>query len=249
MRVAIVNETAAGRLWPGEDAVGQRLWLQDDGTMHLDSAYHVVGIVADVQYGSIAGDVGPDVYTPYLQHTWPYTYVMVRSRVSADLLVPALRQAVARVDPEQPITGVRSLDSRIGAALAGPRLSALLLGGFAALALLLAAVGIYGAMAHYVAQRTRDLGVRMALGAAGPQVVVLVLRHGMVLVAAGALLGAIGALGVSRVLETLLYDVTTTDPSAFVAAVAVLASVALLACWVPARRAARLEPMTVLRAE
>ncbi len=247
-RVTVVSETAARTYWPDEDPIGQRVWL-GDASLEPDSSFEIVGVVGDVQYDEIDGVYEPEFYTSYLQFTWPYAYVMLRSQESSDILVPQLRRAVAAVDAELPIHDIQTLRQRVGNALAKPRFNAVMLGGFAALALGLAAIGMYGVMAHFVAQRTSDLGIRMALGAQKSQVLGLVLRHGGKLVVTGMVLGVAGALGAGRLLSSFVYDVGVSNPRIFLAVNVVLALVALAACYLPARRAVSVDPMRVLRAE
>lgn len=247
-RVTVVSETAARTYWPDKDPIGQRVWL-GDASLEPDSSFEIVGVVGDVQYDEIDGVYEPEFYTSYLQFTWPYAYVMLRSKQSADVLVPQLRRAVAAVDAELPIHDIQTLRQRVGTALAKPRFNAVMLGGFAALALGLAAIGMYGVMAHFVVQRTSEVGIRMALGAQGSQVLSLVLRHGGKLVVTGMVLGAVGALAVTRLLSSFVYDIRVSDPRIFLAVNVVLALVALAACYLPARRAIGVDPMRVLRAE
>ncbi len=248
-RVTAVSETAARRYWPNQDPIGQRVWLDVDDSHDLDLAYEIVGVVGDVQYDAIDGVYEPEFYTSYLQFTWPYAYVMVRSAASPDVLVAELRRAVALVDGELAIHDVQTLEQRVDTALAKPRFNALMMGGFAALALTLAAMGIYGVMAHFVAQRRSEVGVRIALGASNVHVLRLVLLHGGKMVVTGMTLGAVGALIVTRLLSSIVYEVSVSDPRIFVAVNVVLAAVALAACYLPTRRALRVDPMRVLRAE
>ncbi len=248
-RVAIISATAAQRFWPNQDPIGQRVWFGVDPPGDPDSSWQIVGIVGDVQYRAIEASYEPDFYTPYLQFTRRYAYVMLRSPDSPDVLVPKLRRAVAAVDSELPIYDVQTLQGRVAVALAKSRFNALLLGGFAALALALAAIGIYGVMAHFVAQRTSEMGIRIALGAGNPQVFRLVLRRGGTLVATGIVVGALSAVILVRLLSSLVYEVNVTDPRNFLAVTAVLTIAALLACYLPARRATRVDPVQVLRAE
>jgi putative ABC transport system permease protein len=248
-RVAIISATAARRFWPNQDPIGQRVWFGLDRPDDPNSSWQIVGIVGDVQYRAIEASYEPDFYTPYLQFTRPYAYVMLRSPEAPEVLVPVLRNAVAAVDSELPIHDVQTLQDRVGTALAKSRFNALLLGGFAALALALAAIGIYGVMAHFVAQRTSEMGIRIALGAQKPQVYGLVLRRGGTLVAIGIAVGAFFAVILVRLLSSLVYEVSVTDPRIFFAVTAVLTVVALLACYLPARRATRVDPVQVLRVE
>ena len=221
----------------------------DDPLIASDSTFEIVGIVGDVQYDAIDGVYQPEFYTSYLQFTWPYAFVIVKSAEPLELLVPALRRAVAAVDSEIPIHDVQTLQQRVGASLSRSRFNAVMLGGFATLALLLAAMGIYGVMANFVAQRTPEMGVRIALGAETRNVLVFVLGRGLRLVTIGLVVGVVGAIVLGRLLQSLVYEISVTDPRVFVAIVAILAGVAVAACYLPARRATRVDPMHVLRTE
>jgi putative ABC transport system permease protein len=182
-----------------------------------------------------------------MQFSWWFSYVMVRTHVPPASLVSAMRRAVAEVDPDLPIDSVLTMEERFGVVSERPRFSTLLLSIFAALALLLAGVGIYGVMANAVRARTREIGIRMALGAE-PQVVArALLAHGLRLIAAGVLLGTAGALALTRVLQSQLYEVSATNPITFILAAAILAAIGAAACYLPARRAARMDPLLVLR--
>ena|SRR5205807_7261445 len=164
-------------------------------------------------------------------------------------LTESVRQSILQIDPDQPVSDIRTLENVIGSSVAQRRLILLLLGGFAGVALLLAAIGLYGVIAYTISQRTREIGVRMALGATRSNVLGLVLRQGMLLAVIGVALGLVGALGMTRVLTNLLYGVKPTDPVTFVAVSLVLLLVSLAACWLPARRAARVDPVEALRHE
>ena len=248
--VVVVSETAARTFWPNEDPIGQRVLLGvDDPLIASDSTFEVVGVVGDVQYDAIDGRYEPQFYTSYLQFTWPYAFVMVKSAEPRELLVPALRRAVAAVDAEIPVHDVQTLRQRVGTSLSTARFNATMLGGFATLALVLAAMGMYGVMANFVARRAREMGIRIALGAESRDVLGFVMGQGLRLVAVGVAFGVVGAIVLGRVLRSLVYEISVTDPRIFAAIVTVLASVAFAACYVPARRATRVDPMAVLRTE
>jgi predicted permease len=245
-RVVILNETAARRLFPGRSAVGHRLQLSTLG-LRGDVHAEVVGVVRDVRYRRLEEAAAPEAFLPDAQVTLGRTTVFLRSRGNPLAVVAAARSAVARVNPELPIYSVRTLEEQLGFALSRSRFGSLLLTGFALVALVLAALGVYGVLAQAVVGRRREIGVRMALGAAGGQVERLVLRQGMKVALAGLLAGAALSMGVAGALRGLLYEIPARDPWTLAAVSALLIFVAALACWGPARRAARVDPMTVLR--
>jgi putative ABC transport system permease protein len=177
------------------------------------------------------------------------TSIVVRSAGDPLALVPFLRQAVLDVDHDVPLDNVMTMDARVSASVAGPRLYAVLLGAFAMLALALAAVGLYGVLSYSVSQRHREFGVRLALGAERGDILRLVVQQGLALTLVGVALGLAGALGVTRFLKTLLFGISPNDPATYAAICALLVAVAFLACWIPARRASRVDPMAALRVE
>ncbi len=240
--VVIVNETLARQHFPGEDPVGLR--LEVDGALRA-----IVGVVGDVKYRGLSSEAGSQIYAPYAQSPFPGMYLVVRAASDPLPLVAEVRRQILAVDPDQPPMRIGTMDQVLSDSVAQPRFETLLLSVFGGLAAVLAAAGIYGVMAWSVAQRTREIGVRVALGARRADVVALVLRQGMTLTAVGLLIGLAGALGLTRLLSSLLFEVSATDPLTFAAVPLALAAVALLACYVPARRAAGVDPMTALRAE
>lgn len=244
-KVVLVSETAARNYWPGEDPVGRPVSVGQGGFWE-DTAY-VVGVVGDVRYNTVDSLPGPDVYLSY--HQSPTRRVMIYLRSAADPLALAgpARQALGELLPGTPVYDVRALESRVADASAYARFSALLLGLFAAVALGLAVIGTYGVIAYSVAQRSREIGVRLALGATGGSVTRLVVGQGLGMAAAGAALGVAGALAATRVLASLLYGIAPNDPATFVAIVGLLMGAVLVASWIPARRAARVQPGVVLR--
>ncbi|HKB13815.1 MAG TPA: FtsX-like permease family protein, partial [Vicinamibacterales bacterium] len=249
--VAVVNESGARRFWPGEDPIGKRVWFGAATSPFSDRAHavEIVGVVGDVKYFGLDDAIGADFYTSYLQFSYPDTMVMVKARGAAESLVPALRAAVASVDAAIPIYDVMMLDDRVNAALGRPRFNAALAGVFAAAALLLAAIGVYGVLSYSVSSRVREIGVRLALGADARRVVALVVGAGMRLAVAGAVIGAVSAIAVTRLLRGLLAGVAPADPQILAAAAIVLLAVAAVAAWLPARRASSVDPAVVLRQE
>jgi putative ABC transport system permease protein len=258
-RVAIVNETMARQYWPGENALGRRVAL-DFETMkfHRDRApdidipsgmREIVGIVRDIRHGSLRSTPVPELYMPYQQRpTGDMTLVLRSSGDPLALAAPA-REVIRRIDPNQPIAHVETLSDLLAASLAPPRTNFVLLSVFAAVALVLAMVGVYGLLSHAVVQRTPELGIRLALGGQPNDIRLLILRQGLRLVLAGVLVGVPAALALGHALRTLLFGVAPTDAVTLLGASATLVAVAAIACYVPARRATRVDPMTALRSE
>lgn len=246
--VVILNETAARRLWPDGRAVGRRMQM---GTMGLNGETHaeVIGVVGDVRYRRLEDPASPEVYMADSQLGLIATTLFVRTSGDPLELVPAVRGAVQSVNRDLPIYRVRTLEEQLGFALSRARFGSVLLLAFAAVAVALAALGVYGVLAQSVAARRREIGLRMALGAAAGEVERLVLRQGMAVALAGALAGIALALALSGLLRNLLFEVAPRDPVTFAAVPLALLSVAALACMVPARRAARVDPTVVLRQE
>lgn len=239
-RVIVVSETLARGFFGDENPIGQ----------HLDQngqVWEIVGVVGDVQMRSLGRDVPPLVYMPFA-FTWSgHGALVIRTSVDPMSLAEPVRRVVQGVDPDQPLANVRPLSELVSRSLAQRRLILNLLAGFAIAAVLLSALGLYGVTAYAVSQRTREIGLRTALGARRADVISLVVGEGARLAFAGALLGILGALGLSRVLRGQLYGIDATDPVTFGVVALLLLGVALLAAWVPARRAARIEPMVALR--
>jgi putative ABC transport system permease protein len=245
--VAVINETLAARLWPGEDPVGKRLkqgWPEDQTPWR-----EVVGVVADVKLNGVDRDVPLQIYLP-LEQRPSYTLALAVSTSGDPLSMAAtVEQTVHTIDKDLPVSGVRSMDQLMGGAIARQRLTLVLLLGFALLALLLAAVGIYGVISYAVSQRTREFGIRVALGAQDRDVLRLVIGQGLRLTLAGVALGLFCALGLTRLMEALLFGVRPTDLLTFAVITSLLVGVALLACYLPARRAAKVDPGVALRYE
>jgi predicted permease len=248
--VTVVNETAARRFWPGENPIGKRVWFGSaTGFTDPTRPVEVVGVVGDVKYESVDQPVNADFYTSYLQFAYPDTMVIVRAAGSASAIVPALRTAVASVDASIPIFDVLTLDDRIAAAVSRPRFNAGVVSLFAAAALLLAAIGVYGMLSYSVSSRMRELGVRLALGASRARVTRLVVGDGLRLTAIGGAIGAAGAIAAARALRGWLTGVGDLDPWMTAGAAIVLFAAAFLAAFIPARRAGAVDPLTVLRQE
>lgn len=244
--VLIINEALARRLWPDGEAIGKRLGFR---TSDPQIWHEVVGIVGNVKHWRLDTDPKPELYFPYLQEPRNFMSLVMRTSSDPTKMISAIRNQVLGIDPDQPVFDIKTMDERLSKAVAPTRFIMLLLGAFAGLAMLLAAVGIYGVMAYTVSQRTREIGVRMALGAAAPDVLKLVVGHGLKLVLSGVGIGLVGAFVLTRLMKTLLFEVSATDPMTFAVIGAILTGVALTACFVPAHRATKVDPMVALRYE
>jgi predicted permease len=243
--IVIVSRSLAQRYYPGGRAVGRRFRI--GGPERPDNAWmRVVGVVGDVKYEGLAMEAGPAFYLPFSQQSWASEYVVIRATVPPASLVSSVREAVWSIDREIPLARIRTMDEIVSQASAQPRFRTLVLAAFGLVGLTLALVGVYGLISYSVAQRTREMGIRTALGAQRRDLVTLVLRDAAALAGVGVVLGLIGAFAVTRLSATLLFGVSPTDPGTFVGAAAVLTTAALAASWIPARRAARVNPTTAL---
>ncbi|MGH9431439.1 MAG: FtsX-like permease family protein, partial [Terriglobia bacterium] len=243
--VIVINETMAGRYWPKQDPVGRAIRLGGSDGPRLT----VVGVVGDVHHWGLDEGIQPQFFRPYTQAAWPVMNIVVRSTNAPATFAPRIKKALAEVLPDRPVSGVETMEDIVHDSTGSRRFPMLLLSAFAFLALLLAAVGIYGVVAYSVSQRTHEIGIRMALGAQTRDVLGLVLSEGMTLVLTGAGAGVVAALGLTRLMASLLYGVRPTDPLTLAVVSVTLAAVGLLACYVPARRAAQVDPMVALRDE
>lgn len=241
-RAALINETLARICFPNEDPIGRQLLYGKD-------AYEIVGVVGDVRMRRLNREIPGMVYRSIAGDAWRGATLIVRAAGEPRALIESVRKAILELDPEQPVSNVRTLEDVVARSVGDRRLTALLLGLFAGAALALAAVGLYGVVAYAVVQRTREIGIRVALGANRQDVVLLMLRQGMILVVVGLGLGLAGAFGLTPLLRNLLYEVKPADPVSFIVVSLLLLAVAFLASWLPARRAARVDPMIALRAE
>ena len=243
-RVVVISETMARLHFPGENPIGKRIRVE----MFLDPPpTEIIGVVGDVRYESLVDEAYPTVYMPIPELTYPFMTLVLRTGDDPLQLAPAVRRALREIDPDQPVSDVRTLDEVMSETVARPRFNTLLLGLFAGLATLLAAVGIFGVMSYAVTLRTREIGLRMALGAQPGEVLRLILKQGLLLTTIGIAIGLAGALALTRVMSGLLFGVGSTDPATYAAIVLVLALVSLLACYLPARRAMRVDPLIALR--
>ena len=248
--VVIVSQTVARTLWPGQDPIGKRISMEDEPKP--EDWLTVVGVVGDVKQQGLAKGSEPAIYQPYLQVSQPFflnhmTFV-VRTALGPGSVASGMRAVLRNVDKNQPIS-IRSMDSLIATTTAEPQFQARLLATFAVVALALTLVGIYGVLAYSVAQRTREIGVRMALGAQSRDVMQMLLRKALVLMSMGIILGGAGAFALTRVLTKFLFEVKPTDVPTFAAVALTLVLSALAACYVPARRAMKVDPMVALRYE
>jgi len=244
--VILIDEAVAQAWFPGEDPIGRRVFFG----ARSGTAREIVGIVGRERHDALERDPHPGVYLPYFQ--WPNSFevsFVLRTTTTAAGAAGSARAALRAADGGVPVFDLQTLDQVLSEATAQPRFSALLVGLFAIVALMLAAVGIYGVMSYTVSQRTREIGLRVALGAQPGQVRRLIVGQAMTLAAVGIALGTLGALALGRTLSSLLFEVTPTDGGTFLVVTAVLGTVVLVACYVPAHRATRVDPMVALRAE
>ncbi len=244
--VVVVNQAFARAFFPKEEALGRRIQVSEGPG---PNPCEIVGIIRDVKNFGLAEKVVPEMYYPYRQRSSGYFSVLVRAKGDPASMANSLRDAVLAIDRDQPVHNIRTMDQLVVNSLAGRRFMMTLLGIFAGVALILCAIGIYGLISYTVAQRTHEFGIRMALGARASDVLQLVLRQGVRLALAGLILGAVGAWAGTRLLANQLYGIEAHDPVTFVLGMVVLGAVALLACLIPARRAAKVDPMVALRDE
>lgn len=247
--VVIINETMARRFWPNESPLGKRITVNVRFHSGQDAPREIVGVVADVRHIGLDAPAGPEMYTSHLQVPWPWMSLVVRTKVDPASVSPAVTAELRALDKSVPAPAARTLEDMLSDSLAARRFNLLLLGSFSTLALVLAWLGIYSVMAYAVTQRNREIGIRLALGARALDVMKLVVGQGMALGLIGAGLGLAGAFALTRLMKTLLFGVNPADPWTFVVTPVLLLFVALLACYLPARRAARIDPLLALRCE
>jgi predicted permease len=244
-KVAVINQALARRFFKDDNPIGKRF---DFEAPELGANVEIVGVVKDAKYAGLRQDNPPTVFAPYLQQaSHSDMNFAVRTVDAPATMIPAVREAVRQIDKNLPLSDVKTQSGQIEESVTRERGFARLTTFFSLLALLLASIGLYGVIAHSVAQRTREIGVRMALGARPLGVSRLVIRQGMSLVAIGAMAGLLIAYNISRVVESMLYGVTPNDALTFAGVVVLLLAAALLACYIPARRATRVDPLTALR--
>jgi predicted permease len=244
-RVCVISSAFAKRFFPGEDPIGRRL----DFGFRESVSREIVGIVGDVRRDGLGMESRPEMYVPFAQDPWWAAYAVVRTSGDPARLAGTLRHDVRALDPTLPIESVQPMTEMVSDSVAQPRFRTTLLGLFGLVALLLAVIGIYGVIAYSVGRRTRELGIRMALGANRRDLLRLVIGEGLALTAAGLAIGAIGAAVLTRYLASLLFEIGRLDPATYAVVAATLLLAGLLACWIPARRAAHVDPLTALRSE
>ena len=244
--VAIVNEAFVRTFCLGEEPLGRHLRVMDS---QRERPTEIVGVVRDIQQDTLAAAAQPLMYFPATQRCWANTQLVIRTHGDPAAITPTIRRAISEIDAEQTIYLVRTFDELLDNALVQRRLQMTLLAMFAGLALLLSAIGIYGVMAYSVTQRKHEIGVRTALGASPRRVLGLILRQGLGLTVLGIVIGLACAWGITRLMSSLLYDISQTDSFSFMLIPVVLLIVAALACWLPARRATRVDPLVALRYE
>jgi putative ABC transport system permease protein len=240
----IINQSTANQYFPGQNPIGKHLHISSDLIER-----EIIGVVGDLKFSALTAPNFPEMYLPLEQVPWPITTLVVRSNSNSKPLIAAVRQKISEIDPDLPIAGIQSMNDIVASSVAQPKLLTQLVGVFATFALLLAAIGIYGVMAYSVARRTQELGIRVALGAQPADILRIVLGQGMRLVLIGLGLGVAVSLGLTRLLSSLLFGVSTTDPWTFGGVALALVTVAMLASYIPARRAMRVDPIVALRYE
>ncbi len=244
--VVIINSYLARQYFPNQDPLGRRI----DMGFRSGILLQIIGVVGDVRHETLQADVHPGMYLPYAQAPTRLPLILLlRGASNPATLASAVRLQVHDLDPQLPVYDVKTMNQVLSAAVARPRFVTFLMTAFAGIAVLLAVVGIYGVMSYTVAQSTRELGIRMALGAQRRSILKLVIGRGLTLTLLGICIGLVGALGLTRLMASLLFGVTATDAMTFIGVPAILIVVTLLACYLPARRATRVDPMVALRCE
>jgi putative ABC transport system permease protein len=248
-QVAMVNATVGQRLFPGADPVGKRFTLGHIGADHPPKWVTIVGVLADTKMYGLANPARLEVYVPFRQYAPDGMSLLVKSAQEPATLVSSIRGIVALIDKEQPIFGIATIQDVVNASVSTRRITLILLGLFSGLALVLASIGIYGVVSYSVAQRAREIGVRMALGAQRGDVLRLVLAQGGKISLAGIAIGSAASSGLTWLMAKLLYSVSAVDPATFTAVAFVLAVITMVASYIPARRALRVDPLVALRNE
>jgi putative ABC transport system permease protein len=255
----VINDALARRDWPGQNPIGKLLLLTPPVSLlppglappgYKPQQFTVVGVVSDVHYGSMQENALPTVYASLLQHDFSLSpSITIRTAGDPALLISSIRDILGQIDKNVPMARVMTMDEIMSSSVAQPRLETILLGFFGSLALLLAGIGIYGVIAYSVSQRTSEIGIRMALGASRTSVLRMVLKQGIRLTGIGLAIGLVLAFALTRLMSKMLYGVSATDPATFAVVLFLLAVIAMLACYLPARRATKVDPMIALRYE
>jgi putative ABC transport system permease protein len=246
--VVVIDEGLAHKFFPDRDPIGQQLYFWEPGKPKTH--YTIVGIVPTVRHGEVGiARVIPQLYCSEAQTSDLQVTLLVRAGGEPNALLPSVRAAVRSIDPELPIFATRTMEKAVAASIGRQRLSATLIGGFSILALFLAALGLYGVLAYSVTQRTREIGIRMALGSPRGKILGLIVRRAMIMVGLGIFVGVVLAMGCGPLIQHFLYGITPHDSMTMVGAASLLFGIAILACLLPARRAAHVDPMVALRHE
>jgi putative ABC transport system permease protein len=245
----IINDALARRYWPNQDPIGRQLRIHVSLVGGDTVPRTIIGIVGNVRSAALNVEPEPELYIPHTQHAVDMMSFVVRTTALSETYFPAIRKLVRSMDPELPIWETHTLEEIIGISVAEKKFLMFLLSMFAGLAMLLGAVGIYGVISYLVALRTREIGLRMAIGAQRSDVVRLFVREGLALAFTGIVIGILGAFGLSRILANLLFGISATDPATMTTVAILLGTVAFFACYLPARKASRIDPVHALRYE
>jgi len=247
--VVIVNQALAKRDFPNENPIGKRINLGNTDAQGQPVWWEIVGVVSDIRNLELREAGAPEFYLSALQDSFPNMFLVVRTSVEPTAVAASIRQAAAEVDKSAAVSDIKTMDHIVSDAVTQPRFNLFLLGLFSGIALLLSAAGIYGVTAYSVAQRTHEFGIRLALGAQVGDVLRMIIRQGMLLISAGIAIGLVASFALTRLLRSVLFGVSVTDPLTFIVISLLLTLVALIACYVPARRATKVDPLTALRYE